>query len=164
MSKRLKILQNSLAKKQAKMDRLIANHFTDVKSANGQPLNDKRNGTATFKRWERQNEAIRNIKDGIKNTERAIEKEKSKISKVESMQDKLPDILASLLRDGVITQWRRHPNTFFVKGVENARLHFDLNTKLISHKYVKEISDKEQYTIFRDVFNRINNEYNKNLA
>lgn len=47
---RLEILKNSLAKKQAAFDAAFTEHTDDVKSANGQPLNDKRNGAATFKR------------------------------------------------------------------------------------------------------------------
>lgn len=41
-SRRMKILQQSLAKKQAAFDQRLQNHFDDVRSANGQPLNDKR--------------------------------------------------------------------------------------------------------------------------
>lgn len=47
---RLEILQNSLAKKNAVVDAKISNHFATVAQANGQPLNDKRNGAATFKK------------------------------------------------------------------------------------------------------------------
>ena len=41
MSNRLEILKGSLAKKEARFDSIISSHFEDVKSANGQPLNDK---------------------------------------------------------------------------------------------------------------------------
>ena len=47
---RLDILKASLEKKQAKFNRKLNEHFSDVKSANGQPLNDKRNGYSTMKR------------------------------------------------------------------------------------------------------------------
>lgn len=43
---RLKILKSSLKKKEDKLDKKINEHFGDVASANGQPLNDKRNGPA----------------------------------------------------------------------------------------------------------------------
>lgn len=51
---RLDILKASLEKKQAKFNRKLNEYFSDVKSANGQPLNDKRNGYSTMKRWDRQ--------------------------------------------------------------------------------------------------------------
>ena len=47
-SKRLEILQNSLQKKEAILEQKFDNHFSDVKSGNGQPMNDKRNGRATL--------------------------------------------------------------------------------------------------------------------
>lgn len=40
-SRRMKILQQSLAKKQAAFDQRLQNHFDDVRSANGQPLKPK---------------------------------------------------------------------------------------------------------------------------
>ena len=42
--------------------------FSDVKSANGQPLNDKRNGYSTMKRWDRQNETLSKIQKEIEKT------------------------------------------------------------------------------------------------
>ncbi len=41
---RLEILKNSLEKKQAKFNEKLNEHFMEVRRANGQPLNDKRNG------------------------------------------------------------------------------------------------------------------------
>lgn len=74
-SRRMKILQQSLAKKQAAFDQRLQNHFDDVRSANGQPLNDKRNGQATLNRWERQNDGLRTADKEIEKTLRAIERE-----------------------------------------------------------------------------------------
>ena len=54
-SKRMEVLQRSLEKKQTKFDRQLQKHVDDVRGANGQPLNDKRNGRATLNRWEKQN-------------------------------------------------------------------------------------------------------------
>ena len=59
MSRREQMLKNSLAKKEARRDEMIDRHFADVRVANGQPLNDKRCGPATMRRWEKQNNAIR---------------------------------------------------------------------------------------------------------
>ena len=60
MTKRLEMLKASLVKKEAELDRRMQAHFDTVKQANGQPLNDKRNGQATLNKWEKQNDAIRN--------------------------------------------------------------------------------------------------------
>ena len=40
-SKRLDILNNSLIKKESELNRKLDEHFSSVKEANGQPLNDK---------------------------------------------------------------------------------------------------------------------------
>lgn len=72
---RLKILKSSLKKKEDKLDKKINEHFGDVTSANGQPLNDKRNGPATMRRWDRQNNAISNLQKEIDKTKSAIERE-----------------------------------------------------------------------------------------
>ena len=73
-SRRMEILQQSLVKKQAAFDKRLQNHFDDVLSANGQPLNDKRNGQATLNRWERQNDGLRSADKEIEKTQRAIER------------------------------------------------------------------------------------------
>ena len=81
-SRRLEILHQSLAKKQAAFDKRLQNHFDDVLSANGQPLNDKRNGQATLNRWERQNDGLRTADKEIEKTQRAIEREQAAIDRV----------------------------------------------------------------------------------
>ncbi|OSI07419.1 Uncharacterised protein [Neisseria animaloris] len=55
-SKRMEVLQQSLTKKQTAFDNKLQAHFDDVQSANGQPLNDKRNGQATMNRWKKPSE------------------------------------------------------------------------------------------------------------
>ena len=72
--KKLEILKQSLAKKEQELQRRFDVHFATVKQANGQPLNDKRNGQATLNKWEKQNNAIRNLKDSIEKTKSAIPK------------------------------------------------------------------------------------------
>ena len=78
---RLKILKSSLKKKEDKFNKKINDHFGDVASANGQPLNDKRNGPATMRRWDRQNNAISNLQKEIDKTKSAIEREEGKLIK-----------------------------------------------------------------------------------
>ena len=61
MSKRER-LKKSLEKKREKFKDKIEAHFDDVRSANGQPLNDKRCGRSTISRWEKQNKFCRESK------------------------------------------------------------------------------------------------------
>jgi hypothetical protein len=150
MSNRLNILKESLVKKQANFDLKFQSHMDDVKSANGQPLNDKRDGHKTLSRWDRQNESLRNLTASIKKTEEAIDREENKQAYVSMFE--VPNCLAEFLSAGTITQWRKHPNFFFVNGVEKARIHV-LDDGTIAHRYLKEIPNQEQYAIFRDVFN-----------
>ena len=150
-TKRLEILENSLAKKEAEFARRLNIHWDDVMSANGQPLNDKRNGRATMDRWERQERAIRNQEKSIEKTKRAIENEKNKIAWVECFD--VPLAIQELLDTGVLTQWRRHPNFFFVKGVKKARIVYE-DGKIYARHH-KEIPNQEQYAVFRDVCNSL---------
>jgi len=156
MSKRLYILKKSLVKKESVLDDKFSTHFDDVKSANGQPLNDKRNGHSTLNRWEKQSDSIRNQYKEIDKTKNAIDREEAKISETEHWYHLMPDYIKSLIDSGTLKQWRKHPRIMFVDGVEKARIYFDEETGLCSHKYVKSITDKEQYAVFRDLYNNIN--------
>lgn len=156
MSARLDILKNSLKNKEDELDRRFDNHFETVKQSNGQPLNDKRTGQATLDKWERQNDSIRQQKAEIEKTKAAIEREESKITDVDYWYSKMPKVLTDLIDGGVLIQWRKHPRMMFVDGVEKARIIFNDETGVIAHRYVKSIPNKDQYSIFRDVYNRIN--------
>lgn len=149
MSTRLQILEASLAKKRAAFDEKLNAHYESVRSANGQPLNDKRGGAATMQKWERQNEALRRLDDGIKLTEAAIEREKSKIAATESV--KIPEFMREMVSSGELIQWRRHPNTFFVNGVERGRIVLREDGSL-AHRYAHEIPVNQRQK-FRDVYN-----------
>jgi len=163
---RIDVLKNSLVKKQEKLDAKFDNHFADVKSANGQPLNDKRNGHVTLNRWEKQNDSIRATMAEIEKTKQAIEKEEYKIERSQEVKDILPPAILELLESGVLTQWRKFPNFFFVKGVEKARLEYIKDKNIVAHRYVGEIpKGVGQYEIFRDVFNKLKKdllEYSEN--
>lgn len=154
MSRRLEILEGSLVKKTVAFDQSIEAHIADVKRANGQPMNDKRNGHVTLNRWEKQSDALRNKQEGIEKTERAIEREKDKISETASALAGMPPPIVGLVGSGTLIQWRKHPNTFFVDGVDKARVQFK-GGKLY-HKFTSSITDKEQWAIFRDVVNNLN--------
>ncbi|MGM0582782.1 MAG: hypothetical protein ACQETL_19055 [Bacteroidota bacterium] len=154
-SKRLEILEASSIKKEASLNAKFETHFASVKQANGQPLNDKRNGQATLNKWERQNEAIRNQKESIKKTKNAIEKEKDKIAGVEYAKETLPACILELVEKGELVQWRKHPNTFFVKGVDKARICWDNKKRLIFTRYKDSITDKDVWKIFATTFNTL---------
>lgn len=153
-SKRLEILKQSLIKKEELFSDRLQNHIDTVKQANGQPLNDKRNGRATLNKWDRQNDALRNIQEGIEKTKRAIEKEEGKIFDVEHAKGSLPAEILKLVESGELIQWRKHPNTFFVPGVDKARIVWTKD-KVIAHKFTSEVTDKEQWKIFARTFNAL---------
>lgn len=160
MTKRLEILKASLEKKQNDFNARLSDHFDDVKSANKQPLNDKRGGYKTLNRWEKQNESLRNRQKGIKKTEMAIEREKDKIAHCKETIAKIPDCIASLVNNGTLMQWRKFPNTFFVAGVEKGRIGFDLKKNVVFHRYYSEIPTLEQKTKFREIYNNLNKKFN----
>jgi hypothetical protein len=150
MTARLDILENSLKKKNGLFDDKLQAHFDSVAEANGQPLNDKRNGQRTLNKWEKQNDSLRALQSSIEKTQIAIEKEKEKIANVESFA--VPECLKGFLQSGAIQQWRKYPRFFFVKGVEKARI-VVTEDGTIACRYLKNIPNKEQYAIFRDVYN-----------
>ena len=100
---RLDILKASLEKKQAKFNRKLNEYFSDVKSANGQPLNDKRNGYSTMKHWDRQNDTLSKIQKEIEKTQTAIEREESRIRCIDQTSVWAP---IRILRAGSPRFWR----------------------------------------------------------
>ncbi|WP_024530239.1 hypothetical protein [Serratia fonticola] len=153
MSKRLEILKASLAKKEARFNERLQNHFDTVKQANGQPLNDKRNGRATLNKWDKQSDALRTLESSIQRTNAAIEREEMKIASASSVS--IPAFMQKAMDDGLITQWRKYPRFFFVTGVKHGRIVLDEKTGLITHRYLNKVS-KEEYPLFRDAFNSLN--------
>lgn len=158
---RLDILKNSLEKKKNLFHSKLSDHFATVKQSNGQPLNDKRNGAVTLKKWERQNNSLRNLDDSIKSTSAAIEKEEYKIKSCDAIKEILPEVFLNLIEKKKINQWRKYPNRFFVSGVEKARIIYKSDTNTITCQYVSEIpKETGQYEIFRDCFNYIKSQLN----
>ena len=150
-TKRLEVLETSLQKKEAAFDAKLEAHFADVKAANGQPLNDKRNGGATLGRWERQNDGLRSLSQDIEKTKAAIEREENAIAWVEAHE--IPEALRAMVEAGELNQWRKHPHTFFVPGVEKGRLVWLPKEKALGHRYANQVP-AEQYAKFRDAFNK----------
>lgn len=159
MSKRLEILKQSLKKKETEFSRRVDEHFKTVAKANGQPLNDKRNGRATLNEWERQDRGIANQLNEIEKTKEAIEREEMKIARVENEQ--IPSEITALVESGVLVQWRKYPNYFFVKGVEKARIIWLDKTREVAHKYASSITDPEQRKRFAEVYNGLNKIFRK---
>jgi hypothetical protein len=155
MTNKLEVLENSLKKKEKKLNERFKSYFDDVKSANGQPLNDKRNGYATMRRWDKKEDAIRNQKAEIEKTKNAIHKEKWKIDAVNyANEEENPKEILKLVDEGILTQWRRFPNRFFVNGVDRGRIIWDVKKQKLLCAYISEIPD-EQYAKFRDVFRKL---------
>ncbi len=153
MSNRLDILKISLAKKEARFDARLQAHFDTVAQANGQPLNDKRNGITTLNKWDRQSDALRALQGSIQRTKDAIEREETKIANASLVS--LPPYIQQAIDDGLITQWRKFPRFFFVTGVKHARIVLDEATGAISHRHLSKVS-RDEYPTFRDVFNSLN--------
>lgn len=160
MTKRIDILKASLEKKQNTFDARLQNHFDDVRSANGQPLNDKRNGYRTLNRWDKQNDSLRNHQKEIEKTERAIEREEVAISYCRQTIEKIPEPIRELVESGVLIQWRKFPNTFFVEGVEKGRIGFDFKKNIVFNRYAGEIPTKEQFKKFKNIYNALNKKLN----
>lgn len=149
---RLKI---SLEKKKKKFQDKLDAHFEDVRSANGQPLNDKRCGCSTMSRWEKQNNALLNLQKEIERTENAIQNEENKNNFVERVKSELPQEIVELIDNGTIRQWSKYPHIFFVDGVSNARIIWEDKKKRVAHKFTSRILDKDQYKKFANVYNTL---------
>lgn len=155
MSKKLEILKQSLAKKEQQFNDRLDQHIKTVMQSNGQPLNDKRNGQATLNKWERQNDAMRSLKASIERTKSAIVVEEGKIMDVNHVNTFIPDEILKLVESGELNQWRRHPHTFFVPGVDKARIVWDKKRKVVAHRYAHLITEQEQRTKFVKLYNSL---------
>lgn len=158
---RLDILKSSLEKKQAKFDKKLDEHFADVRSANGQPLNDKRNGASTMRRWDRQNDALSNLQKEIEKTKSAIEREEGKLIDIAGNKSRMPKEITDLIDNGTLKQWGKYPHIMFVDGVDKARIIWDDKKKQVLHKFANTLTDKEQRKKFAQVYNSLHASINK---
>lgn len=158
MSKKLDILTESLKKKESVLDDKFNTHFDTVAQANGQPLNDKRNGHKTLAKWEKQNDDIRNQMASIEKTKNAIEREEQLIANVESFI--VPKFLAHFIESGQIIQWRKYPNRFFVNGVDKGRLIWDIKKQKLLYSHLTSVP-KDQIAKFKEVARIVFAEYRK---
>lgn len=159
---RLEILKSSLEKKEATFDSMLDAHIKDVKSANGQPLNDKRNGYSTMKRWDRQNDALSNQQKEIEKTKNAIENEEWKQKSIAKHKEAMPVEILELIENGTLKQWGKYPYIMFVDGVEKARIIWDDKKKVVMHKFANTLTDKEQRSKFAKVYNSLHASINQN--
>ena len=159
---RLDILKASLAKKEEKFNMMLNAHMKDVKSANGQPLNDKRNGYATMARWDKQNNALLNQQKEIEKTKNAIEYEEGKQKNILNLKGTMPDEILMLIENGTLKQWGKYPHIMFVDGVDKARIIWDEKKKVVMHKFANTLTDKEQRTKFAQVYNSLHAAINLN--
>lgn len=157
MTKKLEILKASLEKKEAMFNQKLNNHIATVKQANGQPLNDKRNGRATLNKWENQNNSLKTLQLEIEKTKQAIENETAKIKNVEHTQNILPSQIIDLINEGTLIQWRKYPNMFFVQDIEKARIIWNVKKKRLEHKYFNLVIDIEQRKKFANIYNQLHN-------
>lgn len=157
---RLDILKSSLEKKQAKFNNKLDEHFADVRSANGQPLNDKRNGFSTMKRWDKQNESLANMDKEIEKTKTAIEREESKIRCIDYNKSSMPQEIQRLIDNGTLKQWGKYPHILFVDGVDKARIIWDGKKKVVMHKFTNTLTDKDQRKKFAQVYNSLHESIN----
>lgn len=152
---RLSILKQSLDKKENKFNEMINNHFDSVRSANGQPLNDKRNGYATMRKWDNQNNALINQQKEIEKTKNAIFREEFKQDSIKGAKEQMPMEILELINNGILKQWGKHPNIMFVDGVDKARIIWDNKKKVVMHKYYTSIIDDSQKIKFRELYNKL---------
>ena len=157
------VLQASLEKKLAKYKDLESRHIADVRSANGQPLNDKRNGQATMNRWKKQRTAMANQDKEIAKTERAIEDEQWKVRGVAEANKGVPSSISRMVEDGGLTQWRKYPNRFFIPDVDKARIIWDPEKQELSHSYTRSITDKDQQVKFLETWKQLKKDLESEL-
>lgn len=154
MADRLTTLKLSLEKKQTELDNRFTKLFGLYHGRQGQPIQkDIASDQRLVKQSDKADQAIRNQQAEIEKTKAAIEREQNAVDRVNSVE--LPEAIKQLLADGVITQWRKFPNRFFVVGVDKARIVYFPETRAIAPHYHTEIKDPEQYKVFAKVFNEL---------
>lgn len=141
---------------------MLDTHIKDVKSANGQPLNDKRNGYATMNRWDKQNNALSNQQKEIEETKNAIEYEESKQKNILNHKGTMPDEISILIENGTLKQWGKYPHIMFVDGVDKARIIWDNKKKVVMHKFASSITDAVQRKKFAQIYNSLHTAINLN--
>jgi len=157
MATRREILEASLKKKQDKFDQDLSIHMDDVRGAQGEPMAGHSGGEKVLSRWEKQNKSLKRQNDSIEKTKRALEREDDRDynkQQAANLLKEMPKIFQDMVADGTLNQWIKYPNTFFVEGVEKARIQFKKGKAF--HKYARHSGNYEQFQKFKAVYNQIN--------
>ena len=157
-TKRLEILNNSLAKKQKIFNDLFIAHTEEVKKAQGEPLRCNRRGNKILNTWEKTAQRLTIKLKEIKKTQRAIDREKYKSQKKEKALMKHQPHIKKMIEDGILSIWRKHERIAFVVGVDRARIYFeevDGVYYLEGHKFYNQIECQEQKEKFKTIYNDI---------
>lgn len=73
----------------------------------------------------------------------------------------MPEEIQVLIDNGTLRQWGKYPHIMFVEGVDKARIIWDDKKKLVMHKFVSSITDKEQRKKFAQIYNSLHTSVNK---
>lgn len=151
----LEKMKNKLAKMEEKKSSMINAHFAEIVPHGGTPfVLDNSKGRASKNRFDKSNDAIRNLS-------KQIEEQKEKISRMENKiayrttqtkqskkfieKNEISPILFKLQEDGKVKQWARNPQLFFVVGLEKVAL-MTLNGKVgINKKYSAKTKEDFDY-------------------
>ena len=82
------------------------------------------------------------------------QQEEAKIANSNEALADFPKPIVNMIEAGTLKQWRKHPNTLFVDGVDKARIVWK-DGKLFT-RYASSITCKKQRAIFRDTVKRLN--------
>jgi hypothetical protein len=148
---REQVLVDSLARKQQQFDNRFAVHFDEATARQGQPWHDNAKDRSARKRLDRQDAALHTLKESIQKTEDALARERRKVAAVERTAAILPAAILEALESGTLSQWRRHPTTFFVHGVERARLVWDVDRQQLTTRYLGELKEETARARFLEV-------------
>ena len=180
MATRLEILERSLKNKEQVLNQKINADMSAWSATAGTPLNDKMHKPQVrsfVNQREQARESIFRQFREIEKTQNAIEREKARLEFLDKKDElsseilaspKFPTVVLEMLEQGILKQWRKYPNYFFVTGVEMGRIIVDpLGTKIKQKKYTKksyasvrrsyttEIPTQEQKELFFKVWNAI---------
>lgn len=161
MKKRLEILKSSLEKKEADFNAKLSVHMEDVRGAQGEPMAGHRGGERVLRRWDKQHKALKSLNESIEKTKLAIEREEYKIAGVAYAEERLPPLFLRLRDEGVLNQWQKHPNIFFVDGIDKARIGWDEKKKTAYHKFYRAIECPDQREKFKKVWAVVFKELNE---
>ena len=151
----LEKMNNKLKTMEEKKSSMINAHFAEIVPHGGTPfITDNSKGRQAKNRFDKSNDAIRNLS-------KQIEEQKEKINKMENKiayratqtkqsvkfikKNEISPILLKLQEDGKVKQWAKNPQLFFVIGLEKVAL-MTLGGKVgINKKYSAKTKEDFDY-------------------